>query len=219
MTSVHADPEMAEFAVGEAVGPAMSRNKLADSRSRVIVQQFEPVCFSPLSDEFFAQVQNPSVHLIQPMGTGLLLHVGNHGGEGMSGTVVAELEPLDATGRSRDGDDIFAFVSFLVPRCRESFALNGEQQVELAVPSPLYDQRGPPWFRGKVNFPAPARFVAGLGSKLHMTPDDREVSGTVEVIAKELGQVGLGSRVWTVGMVAPARKFVGDESYELQFRG
>lgn len=210
---------MAQFAVSEAVVPAMSGSELTGPLGRVISEQLDHVHFAPHRGGFCAQIQNPAIHLIQPMGTGLLLHVGNHGGEGMSGAVVAGLEPLNASGRPGGGDDVFAFVPVRALRRRESFALDREQRVELAVSPPLNDQRSPEWFCDKVNLSAAERLVAGLGSKLHMTPDGRGVCGVVEVIAKELGQGGLNGGIWTVGVIAPAGKLVSDESDEFQFRG
>jgi hypothetical protein len=96
--SVHLDPEVLQLARREAAGPGMPGNVRANAGGGVGTLRMEAVRLAPYGIRPSGEVENPRVHLFQPMGTGALLHIGDHRGEGVRRAMVPQFEPLDAAG-------------------------------------------------------------------------------------------------------------------------
>lgn len=159
------------------------------------------------------------VHLAQPMGEGLILHVCNHRGESMSSAMMTEFEPLDAPrcfwGSS---NDVFPLVPVCSFWCWQPFALDGKERVKLAVPPAFDYDCGAARLHREVYRPGGLCFVNSLGSELNVAPNGRVVGGAVEMIAEVFSQCGFSRCGWPVRVVAPAGKFLRDEAQEFQLR-
>jgi hypothetical protein len=186
--SSHPDPKVTQLTVVETSLSAMPGIEHAQSGSGIVAQCLETVGITPDRIRFRRQIPNPAVDLIHPVRTGVLLHIRNHRGEGMSGPVVAELEPLNAACCAGDGDYIFTLVSVRPFRRREALAFDRKECVEPAV-SPAFDyESDSARFGCEINLSSTTCFISGLSPELNVTPDGRKIGGAVKVLAQLLGQ-------------------------------
>ena len=148
------------------------------------------------------------------MGRIILLHEGDHRGEFMGPPVMTKFKPLDPTGGAGFGNHLFTLIAVLFPGRGETFAFDGEEGIELSVPSAFNDEHRRTRLGSKINFPPGLGFIAGFRAELNVAPILRIMGGAIEMIAEMLGQSRLRLFVRAVRVVPPAGKFLSDKFHE-----
>lgn len=101
---------------------------------------------------------------------GSLLDVADHGGNTMGCSMVAELETLHASRRTGHRHHVFPFVSILLLRSRQAFALDWQEGVELGVPAAFDSQDRSAGLGSEVDGPSATDFVPNFGAELNPAP-------------------------------------------------
>jgi hypothetical protein len=129
--------------------------------------------------------------LLNPVGEGLILHVGDHGAQAMFGSMKAEFEPLDSSPSADCSHYVLAFVSIRFPGGWQAFALDWQKHVELRVPTTFNDEDRTARLRSQVDVPTGRRVVWNFSTELDPAPTIRRTCCAVQVIAEMVGQGGL----------------------------
>jgi len=129
----------------------------------------------------------------------------------MGGSMVAELEPLDASGCASGRHYVFTLVSVFFPWGWQSFALDWQKRIELCVPTAFDDDDRTTRLRSQVDGSSATNFVRNLGAKLDPIPASRKSRCAVQVIAELIGEGRFGGFRLSLGVVAPAGQFVCNE--------
>jgi hypothetical protein len=99
-----------------------------------------------------------------------LLYIGDYRTYAVSGTVMAKLESLEASCRTRIRNNVFALVPILSWGCWQAFALNRQKWVELCVPSSLDEQNNTARFWNEINASPAFDLIRRFDAKLDPTP-------------------------------------------------
>ena len=218
LNSVHLNPEMAQFTFAGLARSIVSRFQCANSVNGIVAQLFERVRIAPRRIWFGGKVTNPATHFSKPVGRCLILHIANHCGEFVTGSMMTEFEPLDAARRALLSDDILAFVSILLFRRGQPLALDWKERIELAVSSVLDEDRCGPRFDREIDLSSSFGFIARFSAELDVAPNVRLVGGAVEVVAEMFRQSSFGLSLWPVRVVTPTGQFQSNEINQFQLR-
>jgi hypothetical protein len=154
----------------EFTSTIMPGSESAYSGRRILLEQLERIGDAPVRSRFLGEVLNPAIHLSQPIGRILVLHIGDHASNVMDGAMMAKLETLYASRRAGCSRYVFPLIPPLLLWGWQTFALDWQEGIELSMPAAFDDKECPTRLWCEVDGSSTPGFVRNFSAELDAAP-------------------------------------------------